>query len=67
VNTIEEAQVIINWLDAQPDWTEAEMMLPDFCREELRDQEMLDRECRSYREYMERYASWFEKRRGKAA
>ena len=43
-----EVRAIIDWLNEQPEWTETEMQYPEYVREEMRDSEMLERECALY-------------------
>jgi hypothetical protein len=45
---VDDLRTVIEWLEAQPDWTDFEFFLPDCCKEEIREQEMLGREVRRY-------------------
>lgn len=45
---IDDISVVTRWLESQPDWTDDEFHNPDFVLEDMRDQELLAREARTY-------------------
>jgi hypothetical protein len=55
---VEKLNVVIGWLEQQPDWSESEFLAPRWVLEEMREQEMLRRDVRRYMNSIKESATW---------